>query len=977
MLRGVPSGNFSPRTPSPPSYFNPQLAGTSLAAVAASACTPQVLATSQRYVSPQGRAIACVADDGRRPLFSSTVGVAAAGSAVAQSAVRARPSQRYASPGRSQVFRQGYSPTVSAASLSPAPCSFCPQPPTVWTTNLSSVAKAVNSTVGFSRQPTSALVRTQPLQMPATTARRHFSPEIVRQRSSFVGCRTSLSQQTKPEVFVRSGAISPPLLELPLRARSVSPPCRIAPPAVDMTHSPPPWPTRLARSPMAGVCCVSPPSGSATTTPPTPSVRPHVAFSSPVEIESAPETSVPQPTIDTSREDLFDIFSAAVAQPRIADASCRLLLGQFLGSDLKVHWRSLEILDPVDALSSAIVDAAVSTGCKMRRPSNATVQKKEVPDDIGRWWHMFLERHGIYGKGDTIGAEEFGELVVSAFRTLRDHYAPEAFIRDLKTVKQTTSRLTDRHLDFEFTFRGALGRTYQCRSRLSREECWCRQVRKDRVSAPFDQVRSEIVILQNIEHMNLPRVVESFEDFNSVYIVSEIVDGMDFVAFLQAQLSAAKTLSESWVASVMRQILDALRYCHEMRPHTIVHGDIRLDSVLLSSVSNIASAPHVIVTDLGLGGLLPHPPPRCQEQQLPLSTTTSSQEKLANGEGQVAAWSPLQGPSPKRDVWSCGCILYIVLTGLHPLGNDDLGCPLLPLARGGAMCLSSVASAASVTSDDSIAMTAGTFFDPAGEALGRLSPGAASLCAQMLSWDVRTRHSASECLRHAWLSPLRGVPPGECLLPSDTLRSVVRMHARSKHRQVVTNLVVSELSDGSAGRIGAALNAFGVPVSECPRKMSRCMVAAELRRQGISPRTVEKVIRAYDPDGTGVVEYGRFAMASADLAEDRLDHSLWRVFTAIGAEHRGILSVAEFKHVLDLGATKGIDWAGGAEHYIRGALDPELTATEIVHQVAKQGEEITFEALKEFVIRRHIAAVPRSLRTRSEMPEFGLEKFQA
>ena len=32
------------------------------------------------------------------------------------------------------------------------------------------------------------------------------------------------------------------------------------------------------------------------------------------------------------------------------------------------------------------------------------------------------------------------------------------------------------------------------------------------------------------------------------------------------------------------------------------------------------------------------------------------------------------------------------------------------------------------------------------------SASSASLCAQMLSWDLKSRPSAAECLRHSWLS---------------------------------------------------------------------------------------------------------------------------------------------------------------------------------------------------------------------------------
>jgi len=287
-------------------------------------------------------------------------------------------------------------------------------------------------------------------------------------------------------------------------------------------------------------------------------------------------------TTNATDDSLFQLFSSALADPSTADSACRRLLAQFLGPDVAVQWGDLEGLDPVETLTRAVgghsgeIDEILSRRRQYDSSSNICIS----------WWRALLARHGLYGGGDAIGAEEFGELMVSAFRTLRDRHAPEEFLRGLRAVPRAAPRLKDRYTDFEFVSRGALGKTYRCRSLLTREERVCRQVRKDWVMAPADQLRSEIALLRNIEHQHLPRVVESFEDFNSVYIIVDLVEGIELMGWLQQQHVKASCLSEAWVASVMRQTLKALRYCHELRPHSIVHGDLRLDSLVLASSSD-------------------------------------------------------------------------------------------------------------------------------------------------------------------------------------------------------------------------------------------------------------------------------------------------------------------------------------------------------------------------------------------------------
>jgi len=138
-------------------------------------------------------------------------------------------------------------------------------------------------------------------------------------------------------------------------------------------------------------------------------------------------------------------------------------------------------------------------------------------------------------------------------------------------------------------------------------------------------------------------------------------------------------------------------------------------------------------------------------------------------------------------------------------------------------------------------------------------------------------------------------------------------------------------------------------------------------------RGAEKVICAFDPDSTGLVDYGRLAAACAELAEDLLDHALWRVFTAAGEDHRGVLGAAELERALLDGGDAGVpaeagqaaggggDHAGGTERRCQGLLDPELKASEIVRHIARGGHEVSFEELKDTVIHRQSTAYAAAL----------------
>lgn len=65
-----------------------------------------------------------------------------------------------------------------------------------------------------------------------------------------------------------------------------------------------------------------------------------------------------------------------------------------------------------------------------------------APSPSPRWrGQRGRARHGLYGPGGSIGADEFGELIVSAFRMLRDSCATLDFLRNLRTVNQQAGRV--------------------------------------------------------------------------------------------------------------------------------------------------------------------------------------------------------------------------------------------------------------------------------------------------------------------------------------------------------------------------------------------------------------------------------------------------------------------------------------------------------------------------------------------------------
>ncbi|XP_019091333.1 PREDICTED: CBL-interacting serine/threonine-protein kinase 17-like isoform X2 [Camelina sativa] len=104
---------------------------------------------------------------------------------------------------------------------------------------------------------------------------------------------------------------------------------------------------------------------------------------------------------------------------------------------------------------------------------------------------------------------------------------------------------------------------------------------------------------------------------------------------------------------MFQQLIDGISYCHNKG---VYHRDLKLENVLLDAKG------HIKITDFGLSAL----PQHFREDGL-LHTTCGSPNYVAP---EVLANEGYDGAA--SDIWSCGVILYVILTGCLPFDDTNL-----------------------------------------------------------------------------------------------------------------------------------------------------------------------------------------------------------------------------------------------------------------------------------------------------------------
>ncbi|KAL9092796.1 MAG: hypothetical protein Q9165_004214 [Trypethelium subeluteriae] len=161
---------------------------------------------------------------------------------------------------------------------------------------------------------------------------------------------------------------------------------------------------------------------------------------------------------------------------------------------------------------------------------------------------------------------------------------------------------------------------------------------------PFGLDR-EITIMKLLEHKNIVRLYDIWENRNELYLIMEYVKGGE----LFTHIDENRGLDEDEAVWLFRQIIAALLYCHRLNIH---HRDLKPENILLDEETHT-----IKLVDFGMAAL--QPPGRY------LSTPCGSPHYAAP---EVVSKSPYDGG--QADVWSCGVILYVMLSGYTPFNYD-------------------------------------------------------------------------------------------------------------------------------------------------------------------------------------------------------------------------------------------------------------------------------------------------------------------
>ena len=165
----------------------------------------------------------------------------------------------------------------------------------------------------------------------------------------------------------------------------------------------------------------------------------------------------------------------------------------------------------------------------------------------------------------------------------------------------------------------------------------------------MDKILYEINLMRKLNHPNITKILETFEDEQFYFIIMEYINGGNLFSYVKKR----RKLSEKIAKFLFKQIILCLMYIHSQ---LIVHRDIKLENILIDVNNNVK------ICDFGIGIILSN-----ENQELYGRCGTPiyiAPEIIISTKEKGYKGFPV-------DIWSAGIVLYIMLSGKLPFNLDE------------------------------------------------------------------------------------------------------------------------------------------------------------------------------------------------------------------------------------------------------------------------------------------------------------------
>ena len=464
---------------------------------------------------------------------------------------------------------------------------------------------------------------------------------------------------------------------------------------------------------------------------------------------------------------------------------------------------------------------------------------------------------------------------------------PSSFI-----VENKTQNIKEHYKILEKIGSGSFGKVYRVNHIHSNQFRAMKVISKETLQYQDDDKKflKEIEVLSKIDHPNILKVFEYYQDNKSYYVITELCKGGE----LYEQIYELNHFSEKEAAIIMEQLLSAVMYIHSKG---IVHRDLKPENILLENNKEKKNF-YIKIIDFGTSNFFD------KSTKLNLKVGTPY---------YIAPEVLMKSYNDKCDIWSIGVILFILLSGTPPFnGNDE---------------------------EDIMKNVLIGKYSMVGDEWQNISKEAKNLTQMLLTYDPEKRITAEQAWNHPWISKYtkstQKFDNNQYNIPFENIKYFT---SRKKFQQATIAFIVHQASTSEMmkelRRIFKEFDKNGD--GQLSYEEIRAGFKMYFKNEQIAESEINKLIESIDLDKNKYIEYEEFLRVTVNLDLLMTDKNLKMAFDFFDKDKSGKLSHDEIKEAI----CKDFD-----------AKDNEIIK-DILKEIDTNGDgQIDFKEFKELMIR--------------------------
>ena len=422
----------------------------------------------------------------------------------------------------------------------------------------------------------------------------------------------------------------------------------------------------------------------------------------------------------------------------------------------------------------------------------------------------------------TIKNNEFREIGERANREEPNsfHYSNTINLTNEIIVSQSKA---DPSLDYKklnFLGEGSFAAVYRVQNRITDSIRAMKIINKSASCSPEDdkEIFNEINILRTLDHPNILKIFEFYSNKESYSIVTELCSGGE----LFQEIVDKGPFNENYSAYVMFQILSAINYCHNMK---IVHRDLKPENILIVDRDK-NNFPRIKICDFGTSKMF---------------EKGAIQRKLVGSSYYIAPEVLKKHYDEKCDLWSCGVILYILLSGRPPFGGENDKEIMERVAIGK--------------------------YDLQSSPFNKVSKSGIDLIQKLLIMDPKKRISAQDALLHPWFKENKSKELFNQIKDESTLKKLINNLKAYRKDSIIQETALAYLVHNfpQMKDVVNACKLFNQIDVNGDGKINKAELLKGLQAKYKSEtleQDVEQIYKNIDMDNNGYIEYEEFVRAA-------------------------------------------------------------------------------------------------------------------